>query len=52
MALGRGDVVCWVLSHPSIPRIDTPVFFVDMSRLLTMVKFLRMQARGTAGASR
>jgi hypothetical protein len=48
----HGDVVCWVSSHPSIPRTDPLVFPRYPSRLLTTAKFLGMQVRGTVTVSR
>lgn len=48
----HGDVVCWVSSHPSIPVLTHLLFRRYPFRLLMTVKFLGMQARRKAGASR
>jgi len=48
----HGDVVCWVSSLPPIPVLIPLLFRRYPFRLLMTAKFLGMQARGTAGASR
>ena len=47
-----GDVVCWVSSHHSIPRVNSLVFRRYPSPLPTTAKFLGMQVQGTEAASR